>query len=150
MASQTRGPMHVARQEARYSMVENQDQPAGGDVLIVEDDQDLRNALGWLFEEERIPIRLAVNGEEALDQVNTALPALILLDLTMPGVPAEEVVRQLRVSERTAQIPIVLLSAAQDVMGRAQELGADGAVAKPYELETLLAAVRQYAHGASW
>ncbi|HEY7780730.1 MAG TPA: response regulator [Ktedonobacterales bacterium] len=114
------------------------------DVLLVEDDPDLREAMAWLFEDEGIPLRLANGGEQALAQVAAAMPALVLLDLTMPGLQPADLVRRLRGDPRTARIPIVVLSAARDVAVRARALGADGAVAKPYDVDDLVRVVRKY------
>jgi DNA-binding response OmpR family regulator len=124
--------------------VEDTLEMAAADVLVVEDDSDLRNALTWLFEDERIPLRLAANGSEALSLIAASTPALVLLDLSMPGMSAEELVSRLRAQMATARIPIIVLSAARDVTARAEQLGAQGAIAKPYDLDALLAAVREH------
>ena len=125
-------------------MSETQRPPSHADVLLVEDDPDLRDAMAWLFEDEGIPLRLANGGEQALAQVAAAMPGLVLLDLTMPGLQPADLVRRLRSAPHTARIPIVVLSAARDVAARARELGADGAVAKPYDVDDLIRVVREY------
>jgi CheY-like chemotaxis protein len=124
--------------------------PHRGDVLLIEDDPDLRDAIRWLFDDERIPLRTASDGTQGLEQVAEAPPTLVLLDLTMPGMAPAEVVRRLRADPRTAGIPVVVLSAARDIGWRAQTLGADAAVAKPYDIDALVRTVRAYARGAAW
>ncbi len=125
-------------------MVEDTIETAAGDVLVVEDDSDLRNALTWLFEDERIPLRLAANGSEALSLMAASTPALVLLDLSMPGMSADELMSRMRAQMATARTPVIVLSAARDVTARAKQLGAQGAIAKPYDLDALLAAVREH------
>lgn len=120
------------------------------DVLLVEDDVELRTTLEWLFEEESIPLRLAGNGEDALAAVRSAAPAVILLDLTLPGMPAEEFVRVLQTSPQLAEIPVIVLSAVRDLQTRSRELGVAGALAKPYDVDSLLDLVRAHAGKAPW
>jgi CheY-like chemotaxis protein len=131
-------------------MTESSQATPGDDVLLVEDELELREAMTWLFAEENIPLRLAANGAEAVEQARAGAPALILLDLTMPGMGSGEVIQRLRADPRTAEVPILLLSAVIDLEMRARELGADGAIAKPYDLDDLIRVVRERARNPKW
>jgi len=97
----------------------------------------------------------AYSGEEALACVETQLPDLIILDVMMPGLDGLTVCRQLKADRRTWFIPIVLLTALNQIQDRIQglEAGADDFLSKPFNREELLARVRsllrlKYAHDA--
>jgi DNA-binding response OmpR family regulator len=131
-------------------MMERLQTPHQPDVLLVEDDAELRNTLAWLFDEEAIPFRLACSGDEAIDAARQARPAVVLLDLTLPGMPAQEFVQLLRASPTLADVPVVVLSAVRDIAARAREIGADDALAKPYDIDAVLSVVRTHAQSAAW
>ncbi len=115
-------------------------------VLVVDDDQELLDLVAFILEQTGFDVRKASNGLEGLEAVAQAMPHLILLDMKMPVMDGWEFAKQLRARHDHAT-PIVVLTAADDARKRAMEIGAVGWVSKPFDLDTLLNAVRRY---ASW
>lgn len=116
-----------------------------GYVLLVDDDDGIRDALSLLLSDEGIRHRAAVNGREALDllQVAGEPPALILLDVMMPVMDGFAFRRAQRADPRLADIPVLVLSAGL-LDDRVQALEADGYLQKPLELDTLLRRLRRW------
>ena len=79
-------------------------------ILIVDDNEDFANYVQVILRQEGYLTAVAFSGEEALKAVNDAMPALIFLDLTMPGMDGFEVVRRLRMRPEWKDIPVVILS----------------------------------------
>jgi CheY-like chemotaxis protein len=114
--------------------------PAGqGVVLIVDDDQAIRDTLRDALELEGYPVALAANGQEALQAVEHGAPALILLDMRMPVMDGWTFARELK--QRGRAIPILVMTAAQSARKWAEEVGARDFVAKPFDLDDLLGKV---------
>jgi two-component system alkaline phosphatase synthesis response regulator PhoP len=113
-------------------------------ILVVEDEDDIRELLRYNLEKEGYQVFGAATGEEALKQVRVRLPDLILLDLMLPGLDGLEVCRRLKGEAQTRHLPIVMLTAkgeeADIVTGL--ELGADDYVTKPFSPRVLLARLR--------
>jgi CheY-like chemotaxis protein len=111
-------------------------------VLVVEDDEAVRDAVRDILEENGYPTACAANGEEALQILSEPpRPRLILLDLMMPVMNGWDVLRSLRESATLAGIPVVVLSA---LGGR--DLPDDvPTVKKPFSERTLLRLVEEYA-----
>ena len=80
-------------------------------VLIVEDERSLTEALTYNLEREGYEVIVAHEGREGLRKAQTILPDLILLDLMLPGLSGLDICRELRAGVRTAQIPILMLTA---------------------------------------
>ena len=123
-------------------------QPASGStgarrlVLIVDDERDIREAVQELLEDEGIEVETAANGPQALERVARSRPALILLDMGLPGMSGEEVVERLRAG--SDEVPrIVVLSADGRGAERAQRLGALAYVDKPFDLDELASTVHR-------
>ena len=113
-------------------------------VLVVEDEPDIRELLRFNLEQDGFQVLEADEGELALALVRRERPALVLLDVMLPGMSGLDVCRALRQEEETAQVPIVILTAktaeSDKVVGL--EMGADDYVTKPFSPRELLARVR--------
>src|SRR5918998_4697556 len=118
----------------------------GKPVLIVEDDPDIAEGLRYNLEREGLTALVAETGEKglaaALDKKNP--PALILLDLMLPGMSGTELCRRLRREPATRRTPIIMLTARGAEAERVEglELGADDYVTKPFSVRELVARVR--------
>jgi two-component system phosphate regulon response regulator PhoB len=80
-------------------------------ILVVEDEKDIRELIGFHLEQQGYATREADTGEAALAQIATERPALVMLDIMLPGTDGLEVCRRLRTSEATQAIPIIMLTA---------------------------------------
>lgn len=113
-------------------------------LLVVDDEEDILELLRYNLEREGYAVITAESGESAVELALSARPDLILLDLMLPGMNGLDVCRQLSRDDRTAMIPIVILTAraeeADIVAGL--ELGADDYVSKPFSPRVVTARVR--------
>jgi two-component system, chemotaxis family, chemotaxis protein CheY len=112
-------------------------------VMIIEDDPDIRAALADVIAEDGHETITAANGRDALEQLQTSAvaPCVIVLDLMMPVMDGWQFAAGLREVSAWASIPIVIVSAGDDVEGEARRLGARGHLRKPVDLDDLLATV---------
>ena len=117
--------------------------PEAATVLVVDDDADILSLVEFALASEGFVVKLAANGREALDRLTDGLPDLILLDMKMPILSGWEFAREYRDLYDHA-VPIVVLTAAEDASRRAAEIGAEGWVGKPFDLDNLLGVVRQH------
>ena len=111
-------------------------------ILVIDDDESLRDTIGLMLEKEGFRAILAADGNAGLQEVFAANPALILVDLRMPGLNGIEVCKRVRaVGLRT---PIIVLSAVRDEVDKVLllEIGADDYVMKPFGTRELLARIR--------
>lgn len=112
------------------------------DLLVVDDEPELRGLLAEYFVRQGFDVRCAADAGEARAQIAAARPALVLLDVHLPGENGLTLARSLR--ESHPGLGIVMLTTAGEAVDRivGLELGADDYVAKPFELRELLARVR--------
>jgi len=111
-----------------------------GSILIVEDEPDLVDTLEYNLRQEGYETRRALTGRAALDALAAdPVPDLVLLDLMLPDISGTEVCRRLRGSERTAGVPVVMLTARGEEIDRVVgfEVGADDYVVKPFSVREL-------------
>jgi CheY-like chemotaxis protein len=111
-------------------------------VMIVDDDDDVRESLKDVIDSIRCDVAIARNGRDALDQLSIGtIPDVILLDLMMPDMDGFEFLVEVRKSVALSRIPILIITAAGDAKAEAHKVGAAGAVQKPFKLTDLLRAL---------
>src|SRR5687768_233387 len=110
-------------------------------ILVVDDDASIRQTVREILDLEGYPVETASDGREALRVVERDAPSLVLLDMRMPELDGWGFAREIR--ERGIELPILVMTAAENARSWAAEIGADGYVAKPFELDELLAAVER-------
>jgi len=113
-----------------------------GEILLVDDDAELLQALAETFTRQGYGVRVARDGEEALAAVAAARPTCIVLDLQMPRLNGLQVLQALREQEGTRSIPVVTLTGRGQRQGReALRLGAQEFLTKPFSSSVLVATV---------
>jgi len=123
-------------------------------VLIIEDEKDLAELLAFNLEKEGYDATCVHDGKLGLERAAADLPDLILLDLMLPGILGTEVCKALRKDQRTAQIPIIMITAKGDEIDRVVgfEVGADDYIVKPFSMREVAlrvkAVMRRFEPGA--
>jgi len=125
---------HETAEESRRASAER--------ILVIEDDRGVQKALKRLFEGEGFAVDVASNGPAGLEMFRAATPSIVLLDLRLPGMPGQDICRE--ITQAAPSLPIIILSARTDVMDKVLllELGAHDYVTKPFSPRELLARVR--------
>lgn len=113
-------------------------------VLIVEDEEDIRELVSYHLLKEGFQVASVASGEEALAVVERQIPDLILLDVMLPGIDGMTVCQRLRAAPRTADVAVMMLTAKSEEADivRGLNLGATDYVTKPFSPRVLLARVR--------
>jgi serine/threonine protein kinase/DNA-binding response OmpR family regulator len=116
---------------------------SAGSIFIVDDNPNNLNLLDRILTDRGYVVRAATSGRWALTSVRAAQPELIMLDVMMPEMDGYEVCRELKSDPRTAHIPVLFISALDDVLDkvRAFKAGAVDYVTKPFQVEEILARV---------
>lgn len=110
-------------------------------VLVVEDEQSLREALVFFLEKEGHDVLVAVDGEEAIRVFENSGADIILLDLMLPKIDGNQVCKQIR---QSSNVPIIMLTAKDSEVDKivGLEIGADDYITKPYSTRELLARIK--------
>ncbi|GAB1537727.1 hypothetical protein NUACC21_03800 [Scytonema sp. NUACC21] len=114
------------------------------DILIIDDTADNLRVLSSILTKQGYRVRKALNWQMALMACKTVLPDLILLDIMMPDVDGYEVCQRLKTLDVTADIPVIFISALDDVFDKVKAFNAGGIdyITKPFELEEVLVRVQ--------
>ncbi|MGO9136583.1 MAG: response regulator [Syntrophales bacterium] len=113
-------------------------------ILIVDDEKDIVDLIGYNLEKEGFATTKAYDGESALHLVKAAKPDLVILDLMLPGIRGLEVCKFIRKNPETEALPIIMLTAKGDQLDKILgfEMGADDYITKPFNVRELIARVR--------
>jgi CheY-like chemotaxis protein len=122
----------------RMGLIEQRSRP----ILIVDDDKEILAVERAVLTDEGFTVREAHNGAEALVALEADPPAMIVLDVQMPGIDGPTFARELRT--RLRHVPLVILTAAPDPKHEADRCNAEAYLAKPFRAEDLLKLVRRF------
>jgi CheY-like chemotaxis protein len=111
-------------------------------ILIVDDDHEILAVERQVLAEEGFSVREAHDGAEALAAMDEEPPAMIVLDIQMPGIDGPTFSRELRT--RLKHVPLVIVTAAPDPKHEADRCNAEAYLAKPFRAEDLLTLVRRF------
>ena len=127
--------------------MEGQDPAQGVRVLVVDDDDVIRQLICVNLELEGFQVHVAVDGQDALEQVKQVRPHVVTLDIMMPRLDGWDAAARLRSDPETAHVKVVLLSArAQEAdLKRGSRLGVDHYLTKPFDPDELISVVRRLA-----
>jgi CheY-like chemotaxis protein len=114
-----------------------------GLVLLIEDDDDLREVAAGILERAGFRVATAREGAEALQKVAEEMPGVVFLDMKMPGMDGWAFAREFRARHPQAA-PIVVLTAAANAQARADEVDADGVLGKPFEARDFIAMAERH------
>lgn len=118
-------------------------------ILVIDDDDNLRDTIGLMLEKENFRPILFGDGRAGLQEALTNKPALIIVDLRMPGMDGMEVCKRIRAAD--PKTPLIVLSAIGDEIDKVLllEIGADDYIVKPFGARELLARIRALLRRAS-
>ncbi len=112
-------------------------------ILIVDDKPENLRLLSAILSEKGYKVRRVLNGQIALTACQTSPPDLVLLDINMPGMNGYEVCKKLKASEQTGDIPVIFISAMDDVWDKVEAFSVGGVdyITKPFQIEEVLVRV---------
>ncbi len=116
-------------------------------ILIVDDEKLILISTKIVLESVGYDVLTAITGEEGLEISRHEAPALILLDIMMPGIDGWETLSRLKADEQTRGIPVIIFTAREHSRGKqlAREMGAADYFPKPFEPDELIGIVEEYA-----
>jgi DNA-binding response OmpR family regulator len=118
-------------------------------ILVVDDDGPILVLMRSLLKEFGFQAVTAESGQKAIDAAREQRPALVLLDKNMPGMAGDQVISRLRGELGMEKLPILILSGEHLTRAELSELGADGAVQKPFDVMLLIEQIRRYVGGGA-
>ncbi len=113
-------------------------------ILIIEDEEDIRELVKYNLQRENFDVLEAASGEDGMKLAERVVPDLILLDLMLPGKDGLEICRMLKRNEHTKQVPVVMMTARgeeSDIV-TGLELGAEDYIVKPFSPKVMVARVK--------
>src|SRR2546423_3276532 len=113
-------------------------------LLVVDDEPDILEFLQVILEDEGYTVVTADKGEYLEQLHNGGLPHLILLDVLLSGKDGREIVKYLKSQQETKHIPVIMFSAHPSAEETARQAGAEDFLAKPFEIDVLLAKIAQH------
>ncbi len=113
-------------------------------ILVVDDEKTIVELVSFNLTKESFDVSSAFNGEDAMKLISTNRFDLIILDIMLPGIQGLELCKMLRSSEKTENIPIIMLTAKNDELDKVLglEFGADDYITKPFSTRELVARVK--------
>ncbi len=113
-------------------------------ILVIDDEPDLVDLVSYNLKKEGFKVAVALSGEDGIEKIRTGSFDLLVLDLMLPGIQGVELCRMVRRNPRTESLPIIMLTARNDMTDKIKglETGADDYMTKPFSPAELVARVR--------
>jgi len=112
-------------------------------ILVCDDDRGILEMLELLLDDDGYVVVTEPNSINALTTIERETPDLILLDIWMPVISGDQILRTLKADQAKSLIPVLMYSASTDGRSIAESSGADGFISKPFDLENLLTEIEE-------
>lgn len=109
-------------------------------IMVADDDPGIVDAIQIMLEDADYEVETTMNGQ-TVRKVKEELPDVILLDVWMSGEDGREICKYLKSQDSTKHIPIIMISATRDLAESAKNAGAEDFIAKPFQMDQLLAKI---------
>jgi DNA-binding response OmpR family regulator len=113
-------------------------------ILVCDDDEGILDIVKLILENKNYQVKTINSGKGIEKKVSEYSPDLILLDLWIPGMDGREITRVLKRQPKTKKIPIIIVSALNETEKISKEIGADGFLPKPFDINDLIKTVEKY------
>lgn len=116
-------------------------------ILVIDDNSDLLELLNEALTAEGYEVECASHIDNIYESVRNSRPALVIVDYILQGINGGELCHQLKINPRTSHLPVVMITGYSRVLESLGSYGADHLLAKPFDLNELLAVVNSYFSG---
>lgn len=125
---------------------EEKDPTTKATILIVDDSSFVRTSVVLVLKKEGYNVIEASNGFEAIEKAVSTLPALIMMDLSMPGMDGFKAVEALRANEKTKDTPVIIVTAhaTKEHVIKSKQLGIGGFLVKPFDIDEIIKVAKKY------
>lgn len=112
-------------------------------IIVVDDDPCLLESIADFLTSEGYVVSTFTTGEGLLDRVACWRPDLVVLDVRLPGVSGDQLAMQLKSDGSTKLVPVILISASEDLRSVFETVGVEGHLSKPFDLDTFIALIER-------
>jgi CheY-like chemotaxis protein len=112
-------------------------------IMVCDDDQGILDVIQMLLETENFTVFTEIHSPNLISNIKSNSPDLLLLDLWMPFMTGDEVLKSIRLSEDIKDLPVIVLSASVDGSDIAEDAGANAFIAKPFDMNDLIYKVKR-------
>lgn len=113
-------------------------------IAIADDDQGILDVMRIILEENNYEVMTISDPKNIIHDLNNAKPKLLLLDIWMSGFDGKEIAKEIKSKSEVKDIPIILVSAKNDLQRSATECDVEDYLAKPFDIEDLISKVKKY------
>ncbi len=113
-------------------------------ILICDDDKDIADVTSIILEESGFEVKTLYTCDAIFESIEIFTPDLILMDLRIPKKGGEATTRELKATEKTKDIPILIFSANHKALKIAEDIGADGFIGKPFDIDILVNIIKHH------
>ncbi|WP_210149035.1 response regulator [Chryseobacterium scophthalmum] len=111
-------------------------------IMVCDDDQGILDVIQMLLETENFTVFTEIHSPNLINNIKSISPDLLLLDLWMPFMAGDEILKIIRASKEIKDLPVIVLSASVDGSDIAEDAGANAFIAKPFDMNDLISKVK--------
>lgn len=113
-------------------------------ILICDDDKDIADVTSIILKESGFEVKSLYSCDTIFESIESFFPDLILMDLRIPKKGGEAITKELKANDKTKDIPVLIFSANHKAVKIAEDVGADGFIGKPFDIDILVSIIKHH------